>query len=344
MLTPTLSPQPAPRNAWLTFNHALAEIARENLHEWLRKIRELEWTSGNSKHQQLQSGFSSAARMEIEPTLAQETLVEMIETHGGSVNLRDVVRIRNWAYNSDEKFLSCRQPKTLFDEAFAQEFSERARVTDPVKFIRSCSAVSTDQLSAASALRTLFFRGEKILIFTDFMSQGQCVYDIDSDNQHDIPERGPEGVWFLIQPIDGATHSNPREEDKTSRRSQESVTSYRYMLLESDELDENTWLRIVVQLPLRTAAIYRSGNKSIHVLVRVDASSKEHYDEIKARMMPLLVTLGADRAALTAVRLSRLPQAWRGDQCQDLLYLQPNPPRKCLMDFKPNNLTPENNE
>ena len=40
---------------------------------------------------------------------------------------------------------------------------------------------------------------------------------------------------------------------------------------------------------------------------------------------PVLVTLGADRGALTAVRLSRLPQAMRGERCQRLLYLNPQP-------------------
>jgi hypothetical protein len=344
MLTPTLSPQPAPRNIWLTFTHAIAEIERENLHEWLRKISDLDWTQGNTKHQQLQSGFASAARMEIASDQAQDHLIEMIETHGGSVNLRDVVRIRNFRYDSNEECSSSPQPKTHFDKAFALKVAASAKIDDPVEFLRSRSAISTDQLSSAFVLRTLFSRGEKVLIFTEFKSQGQCIYDIDSDNQDEIPDRGPDGVWFLIQSVDGDHHPNPREEGKTSRRSQESVTSYRYMLLESDELDENTWLRIVVQLPLPIAAIYRSGGKSVHVLVKVDASSKEHYDKIKARMMPLLVALGADRAAMTAVRLSRLPQAWRGDRCQDLLYLCPNPQRKRLMDLQPKNQTPEDNE
>jgi hypothetical protein len=40
---------------------------------------------------------------------------------------------------------------------------------------------------------------------------------------------------------------------------------------------------------------------------------------------PVLVTLGADPGALTAVRLSRLPQAMRGERCQRLLYLNPLP-------------------
>ena len=40
---------------------------------------------------------------------------------------------------------------------------------------------------------------------------------------------------------------------------------------------------------------------------------------------PVLVTLGADPGALSAVRLTRLPQARRGDRVQRLLYLNPAP-------------------
>jgi len=39
----------------------------------------------------------------------------------------------------------------------------------------------------------------------------------------------------------------------------------------------------------------------------------------------ILITLGADRGALSAVRLSRLPQAKRGERVQRLLYLNAQP-------------------
>ena len=40
------------------------------------------------------------------------------------------------------------------------------------------------------------------------------------------------------------------------------------------------------QVPLRIVAIYSSGGRSVHALVRVDARTKGHWDEIKAAMMP----------------------------------------------------------
>ena len=61
------------------------------------------------------------------------------------------------------------------------------------------------------------------------------------------------------------------------------------------------------------------------ILVRLDAASKADWDRLMAPLKPVLITLGADRGALSAVRLSRLPQAMRGERCQRLLYLNPRP-------------------
>ena len=97
------------------------------------------------------------------------------------------------------------------------------------------------------------------------------------------------------------------------------------MVLESDIAEQDQWLACLVQLPLRIAAIYTSGGKSIHALVRLDAESKKEWDHQRDAMKPILVTLGADEAALTAVRLSRLPATMRGDRLQELLYLNPLP-------------------
>lgn len=110
-----------------------------------------------------------------------------------------------------------------------------------------------------------------------------------------------------------------------SRRSEESVTAWRYAVLESDEAGADDWLRCLIQLPLRIASICESGGRSIHALVRVDAASKSDWDAKIRLIKPVLVTLGADPGALSAVRLTRLPQARRGERVQRLLYLNPSP-------------------
>jgi hypothetical protein len=334
--------------AGYSFAEALNAITAENLWKWKQEIADLNWNTGRSKHMQVQSGFASAAARGIDPEQAKELLVEMIEKHGGEVVPRDIERIRNWAYNRDDS-IDCqktRMPRPLFNRDFAEHVAGRVSIGDPVEFVKSRSPIPCESPSSADVLENLYSEHERVLIFDVFESQGQCVYQIGSGSDGPVPTGGPDGAWFLIQPVDGKSHPNPREGMKLSRRSEESVTAFRYMLLESDELDEQTWLCICVQLRLRIAAIYRSGGKSVHVLIRVDADDKQHYDQIKAGMMSMLVTLGADRQALSAVRLSRLPQAWRGDQRQVLLYLNPDPQRVRLIDLplRSETSTPEDDE
>ena len=87
------------------------------------------------------------------------------------------------------------------------------------------------------------------------------------------------------------------------------------------------WLRLLVQLPLQIVAIYTSGGRSVHALVRVDAASKAEWDTQRDMLVQLLAPLGADPAAMTAVRLTRLPGCLRGESLQELWYLDPRPRR-----------------
>ena len=78
------------------------------------------------------------------------------------------------------------------------------------------------------------------------------------------------------------------------------------------------------------AAIYTSGKRSIHALVRYDVASKAEWDAVKKSLLQIVAPLGADPAALTAVRLSRLPGCTRAGEMQRLLYLCPNPQSTAL--------------
>jgi hypothetical protein len=126
-------------------------------------------------------------------------------------------------------------------------------------------------------------------------------------------------VFFLSNPIDGEYHHNPRQ-DSMSRRSEESITAFRHVVLESDCQPGEQWLRILVQLKL---PIVSSGGKSLHAIAKINASSKEEWDQKVRRLMPWLVKVGSDRAAMTAVRLTRLPGCYRGDKLEELFYLDP---------------------
>ncbi len=221
-------------------------------------------------------------------------------------------------------------PKPKFNPETLKRVAKKvSAIEDVIRFLSKRSPVKVESQDSASVLRHLYAResGEKVILFNVMASQGQFVWDAaNSDviqNQH-LPT-GKDGVWFLPQPVDGEIYPNPRSDGKPSRRSAENVTAWRYAVLESDEADADDWLRCLVQMPFRIASIYESGGRSIHALVQLDATSKADWDRLMLPVKPVLITLGADRAALTAMRLTRLPQAMRGERCQRLLYLNPQP-------------------
>lgn len=177
----------------------------------------------------------------------------------------------------------------------------------------------------------LLYAGEKVLVFNDSRSQGQALWPDDP-----LPSSGPDGMWMLANPVDGREYQNPRT-GKMSRRSEESVTRWKFALLESDEADPSVWLGALAKSSLPISAIYSSGGRSVHALIRVPGagsgmaalsgpSSKEEWDAWARSMKAPLARLGADPKALTAVRLTRLPQQWRGNKLQKLLYVNPLPP------------------
>jgi len=138
---------------------------------------------------------------------------------------------------------------------------------------------------------------------------------------------GYEYPLFCINPLTGepnATHSF---------RSDDCVSEYRYVLLESDKLPLAQQVALMKGLKLPIVSMTYSGGKSIHALVKVDAlgfgniKDKSEWDQkIKDSLFPQIVPLGFDRTISNPSRFSRLPGMWRPDKdvFQPLLYLNRN--------------------
>ena len=235
-------------------------------------------------------------------------------------------------------------PKPQFDrEAFDRFIAGTDKID--AQWLAARSPIAPWNRTPASFLHSLYNKGEKVIIFDDYQSQGQEVwehpglpYDARTLNQFAKGKR--HGVWFLSSPVDGLYHLN--DDGKQSRRSHQSVTSWRFLLLESDRADisASEWLAALVLLPLPIVSICETGGRLAHALVRVDAPSKDAWDRIKDDMVPVLTMLGADTHILSAVRLTRLPCCGRlgkedkdgkyqkfadGPHLQRLLYLNPSP-------------------
>lgn len=220
-------------------------------------------------------------------------------------------------------------------------------------------------------LNALYSTGERVLVFSEFYSQGNWCFERGASARDSqwwllgkqagqasvkcgVPELSQrEGVWFLALPVSGrwviqkgypeipAKDGRPGRKavpDSWTRRSECNTTAYRFMVIESDEPGiEADWLNFLCGLPLPIVALYTSGGRSVHALLRIDAQSKAAWDAFRDFVRPLLTKCGADKGVFSAVRLTRLPGFWREGTMtkerkyfkyaearkQELLYLNP---------------------
>lgn len=184
-------------------------------------------------------------------------------------------------------------------------------------FLANRSLHDPATVDAGAFLKLLYAPGERVLCFTNEYTQGDAVWPDEPP-----PVEGRVGVWYLPQPVTGEYLPNPEgkpgpngEPPKPSRRIGKCVTAWRYLVLESDKAPVRDWLGFIVQAPLRVEAIYTSGSRSIHVLVRIDGKTYEDWHAKKNAIMPFLVAcimMGGDKNTFgTGVRLSRLPGCLR---------------------------------
>lgn len=260
------------------------------------------------------------------------------------------------------------------------------------------SPVDPRRIGPGEFLELAFRPGERVMVFTEFKGPGDFLWEVGKGGYRLGSQRGvkavrsklpvdggQDGVWFLSNPVDGKWYPNPRREGIYSRRSMESVTGWRHLVLECDEekalkrmagalreaaavtkghreifkkwrmqpkwMDEvmafkpretwlpwaeqlereaaevpGLWMRFLAMAPVAIKAIYSSGGASLHALVVVDMKDKASFDtflrQSAKRIYPMI---GADPAAMTPVRLTRLPGCTRGGRQQKLIYLNPNP-------------------
>ena len=241
-------------------------------------------------------------------------------------------------------------PRPLIEIDFdpAKLATVAARVTQPHNWrhwLWERSPKRPETQNAFSFLSNLYASGEQVQIVDRFEQKHWQTIRITLPLDCRIPAsisnggRYGEGVWFLCNPVDGEWHDTG-DVDRAGKpifscRNWQAVTSFRYAVLESDQAAADQWLAFIVQLPVRIAAIYTSGSRYIHCLIRLDARSKDEWDKIIAPLKRPMKVLGADPACLSAVRLTRLPGCSRPNKkgFQRLLFLCPNPTADRLLDL-----------
>jgi hypothetical protein len=195
----------------------------------------------------------------------------------------------------------------------------------PVEDFLQSSPVAVADITASEFLRRLYPKQANI-IFTDQQSQGKLVWNESLPDQlvTSAIANNTEGAWIMVNPVNGKFLPIPRL-GKKSQRAEENLVAYEYLLIESDSVEMELWLRVLTKLDLPIVAVTTSGSKSAHALVRVGQKDRDGYLLKASEIADLVVPLGADPAAMSAVRLTRVPGCMRRDtgKAQTLIYFNP---------------------
>lgn len=248
-----------------------------------------------------------------------------------------------------------------------------AKISEKVDllYLANRSVVDPATVGIDDFLRAVVPDGGKVLIFNKvrWADGAQCTQGEALWPDETPPTTGSHGVWWLPQPVDGKYRIQPdvhkNGDPKTSRRAGNCCEGFPYLVIESDEAPVLEWMAVLVQLPLHIVAVYSSGGRSVHALVRIGAATKGHWDAIvkgddlegemkgMAAGMKTLILNGADKGVLSAVRLTRLPGAYREGKVkelddgrtvyqkfdrpilQKLLYLNPLPDGRPICEIMP---------
>lgn len=117
------------------------------------------------------------------------------------------------------------------------------------------------------------------------------------------------GAWIRFNPLDGKDVCN------------KNVTEFRYALVECDDLEIEEQNGIIRELELPVAVLMFSGGKSIHAIVRIDATDQKEYQKRVEYLYEICKKNGlvVDTQNKNASRLSRLPGCTRGDKKQFII-------------------------
>ena len=117
------------------------------------------------------------------------------------------------------------------------------------------------------------------------------------------------GAWIRINPLDGSGVAD------------KNVSSYRYALVECDEIPVTAQQMYYEKFQLPIATLVFSGGKSLHAIVKIDANSYSEYTERVKFLYDYLAEHGVtvDTANRNPSRLSRMPGVYRNGKQQTLI-------------------------
>jgi len=174
------------------------------------------------------------------------------------------------------------------------------RNTDP-DAIKMCQA----------QIREMFRSNESIWITNSLRHRGWCrtaEYWLDDMGKNGVPT-GPDGAWLKLNPMSQFGIGN------------EDVHEFRHVLCEADSISIADQMKLLEKLPFPVVSAVHSGGKSVHLVVKVNAS-KDSYSGIVGDLHEQFPQF--DKACRDPARWTRLAGACRAGVLQTSMPVVPH--------------------
>lgn len=123
------------------------------------------------------------------------------------------------------------------------------------------------------------------------------------------------GAWIMINPLTG------KKNEKGRYASKETISDFRYCLIESDNIPVKDQIDIYQKMRLPVVCVTHSGSRSAHAVVRVNAVDQKQYEERVQKLYEECDRNGlqVDTNNKDVTRLSRAPGFFRNGHKQYLM-------------------------
>jgi RecA-family ATPase len=166
-------------------------------------------------------------------------------------------------------------------------------------------------------LRRAYYPGENIFIATEAEFNGEKWTPTGEMQEASLEQwltssrdfHPQAGAWIAINPF----------KDVEGRRTQDNVSAFRYVMIESDSRTKAQQMEDINNSGLPVAFVIDSGGDSLHAWIKVDAPNFEEWKKRRDTIYSLMSDCGFDSSNKDASRLSRLPGVMRGDNLQALV-------------------------
>lgn len=226
-------------------------------------------------------------------------------------------------YRGSYKFNICipEKPKQIILADYTQKLIDRAADVDEVDLweLSPCRLLDDPAGDWRLLIEMLFNPDDYIFIGS--------LYDTDL--------RAAEAVLMNKEPAGQYICPNPF--NPQGKRQDSDVVEFRYCIVEFDNIPLDQQLKFWAMIPLPVAALIFTGNKSIHALLKLSGiNSLEDWQQVVKNELytKRLAPLGVDTACGNPSRTTRTPSVPRGDNYQRLLYLNPEPNGKAIIDSR----------